>query len=132
MPTYIALLRKDEDSDYGVDFPDFPGCVTAAESLAEARSLAKEALQFHVEGLLDDNELLPEPDSLDRIMAQPENSDAVPFPVTIAVQPTQPVRVQVTFAESVLKRIDAGASSRGISRSDFLAQAAVRALESES
>ena len=25
MRTYIALLRKDPDSDFGVDFPDFPG-----------------------------------------------------------------------------------------------------------
>jgi len=25
MATYIALLRKEKDSDFGVDFPDFPG-----------------------------------------------------------------------------------------------------------
>jgi hypothetical protein len=31
MPSYIALLRKDPDSDYGVEFPDFPGWVTAAK-----------------------------------------------------------------------------------------------------
>ena len=29
MTTCIALLRKEATSDYGVDFPDFPGCVTA-------------------------------------------------------------------------------------------------------
>ena len=29
MVAYIALLRKDRASDYGVEFPDFPGCVTA-------------------------------------------------------------------------------------------------------
>ncbi len=34
--SYIALLRKDEGSDYGVEFPDFPGCVTAGKTLEEA------------------------------------------------------------------------------------------------
>ncbi len=28
MATYIALLRKEKDTDFGVDFPDFPGCIT--------------------------------------------------------------------------------------------------------
>jgi predicted RNase H-like HicB family nuclease len=48
MTTYIALLRKDEDSDYGVDFPDFPGCPTAGRTLEETRRMAQEALAFHV------------------------------------------------------------------------------------
>ena len=43
MATYIALLRKDPDSDYGVDFPDFPGCVTAGTDLDEASASAREA-----------------------------------------------------------------------------------------
>ena len=44
MTAYIALLRKQPDSDFGVDFPDFPGCVTAGETLEEARVMAAEAL----------------------------------------------------------------------------------------
>jgi predicted RNase H-like HicB family nuclease len=40
MASYIAVLHKDADSDYGVDFPDFPGCVTAGETLEEARKMA--------------------------------------------------------------------------------------------
>jgi len=34
MPNYIAVVHKEADSDYGVSFPDFPGCVTAAELAA--------------------------------------------------------------------------------------------------
>jgi predicted RNase H-like HicB family nuclease len=33
MTAYIALIRKEPDSDFGVDFPDFPGCVTAGRTL---------------------------------------------------------------------------------------------------
>jgi predicted RNase H-like HicB family nuclease len=30
---YIAYLHKDRDSDFGVSFPDFPGCITAGKTL---------------------------------------------------------------------------------------------------
>ena len=42
MRHYIALIRKDDNSDYGVSFPDFPGCVTAGSSIAEAVAMATE------------------------------------------------------------------------------------------
>ena len=35
--TYIGLVHKDAGSDYGVSFPDLPGCVTAGATLEEAR-----------------------------------------------------------------------------------------------
>jgi predicted RNase H-like HicB family nuclease len=41
---YIAYLHKDRGSDYGVSFPDFPGCITAGKTLEEASRLAPEAL----------------------------------------------------------------------------------------
>jgi predicted RNase H-like HicB family nuclease len=44
MTTYIALLRKEEAGDFGVDFPDFPGCFTAGRTLEEAHKAASEAL----------------------------------------------------------------------------------------
>jgi predicted RNase H-like HicB family nuclease len=48
--SYIALLRKENGSDYGVEFPDFPGCVSAGRTLEEARRAAHEALELHLEG----------------------------------------------------------------------------------
>jgi predicted RNase H-like HicB family nuclease len=54
MTSYIALLRKDADSDFGVDFPDFPGCLTAGATLEEARHMAEKALELHVEGMIED------------------------------------------------------------------------------
>ena len=47
MRQYIALIHKDTDSDYGVSFPDVPGCVTAGLDLDDARSMAEEALALH-------------------------------------------------------------------------------------
>ncbi len=76
MPAYLALLRKDPDSDYGIEFPDFPGCVTAAEDMEQARELAEEALRFHIEGILADGEPLPRPSNFEKVMADPENRQA--------------------------------------------------------
>lgn len=83
MTSYIALVRKDPDSDYGVEFPDFPGCVTAAGDLEEAPRLAEEALRFHVEGLLEDGETLPRPSRLEEVMADSENREALALLVTV-------------------------------------------------
>ncbi len=83
MVTYIAFLHKDSDSDFGVSFPDFPGCVTAGTTLDEARQLAGEALALHIEGMNEDGETIPAPSSLDEVMELPEAVDAVVLVVNI-------------------------------------------------
>lgn len=54
MATYIALLHKDTDSDFGVTFPDFPGCISAASDLDSLRRSVAEALALHIEGIAAD------------------------------------------------------------------------------
>jgi predicted RNase H-like HicB family nuclease len=66
---YIALVHKDPDSDFGVSFPDFPGLVTAGRTLEEAKAMAEEALALHIAGMEEDGEDIPEPLSLDDLMA---------------------------------------------------------------
>jgi len=120
MTAYIALLRKDDASDYGVDFPDFPGCVTAGLTMDEARRMAAEALQFHVEGMTEDREPVPEPSSLEVIMTHADNRDAVAFLVDLAAGPAALVQVNVPPPESLVAPIDRTTTDR----SRFLAEAA--------
>jgi predicted RNase H-like HicB family nuclease len=127
---YIALLRKERGSDYGVDFPDFPGCITAGRTLDEARGMAIEALALHVEGMLADREPIPEPSSLDVVMADPDNADGVAILVDVATKPTRSVRINVMLPEDVVEAID----QRAKNRSQFLADAArekLRAIAGE-
>jgi predicted RNase H-like HicB family nuclease len=124
MTSYIGLIRKDADSDFGVDFPDFPGCVSAGATLDEARRMAHEALELHVSGMVEDGEELPGPSSLEAIMADPENGDAVAFLVTLQEPADRAVRVNITLPERLLRRID----ERAKNRSAFLARAAEKAL----
>ncbi len=125
MTAFIALLRKEPNSDYGVDFPDFPGCVTAGTDLEDARRIAAEALAFHVEGMSKDNESIPEPSSLETVMADPRNRDAVGFLVDVATKPSRTVRLNVTLPEDLVQAVDAATSNR----SRFLAEAARAKLQ---
>jgi predicted RNase H-like HicB family nuclease len=128
---YIALLRKDPDSDYGVDFPDFPGCITAGSTLEETREMAAEALEFHIEGMLEELLPLPELSGLEVIMADPENAEAIPFLGSVPDHPSSTVRVNVTMRDTDLKAIDAFAKKCGKSRSAVLTEAARRMIAAE-
>jgi predicted RNase H-like HicB family nuclease len=125
MATYIALLHKERDSDFGVSFPDFPGCVTAGRSLEEAQKLAPEALALHVEGMLDDGDALPRPSSLDDVQKLPEARGAVILLVYLAdpVEPT--VRVNITAPASKLRKVDEIAQRLSLSRSELLVDSAL-------
>lgn len=129
MTAYIALIHKDADSDFGVSFPDFPGCFSAGGSLEEARVMAEEALALHIKGMEEDGEAVSEPSSLDEIMADPDNRDggvAVLIPAPARAPKT--VRVNVTLPADVLEQIDRHAESHGFTRSGFLTAAAKRAI----
>jgi len=79
--------------------------------------------------MLEDGDPIPEPSSLDDIVAEPANADAVPFLVTVSDTKTK--RVNITLPERELEAIDAYAQQRNMSRSAFLLEAAKRAMISE-
>ena len=128
MRHYIALIHKDAHSDYGVSFPDIPGVITAGSSLDEARKLATEALAFHLQGLAKDGEAVPEPSTLEEIMAIAENKDGVAVLIDAPAAEVKSVRVNVTLPADVLGEIDKYAEREGFTRSGFLVQAAKKAM----
>lgn len=128
MAHYIALIHKDADSDYGVSFPDFPGCISAGVTLDEARDMAAEALGFHIEGMVEDGEAIPEPSSLEQVMADHENRDGVAILVATETR-SKTVRVNITLPEDTLRDVDRYAEAHGFTRSGFLVQAAKRVME---
>ncbi len=120
---YIGLLRKEKLSGYGVDFPDFPGCITAAKNLEDIPESAKEALELHIEGLEEDGELIPIPMSLEEIMADKENRDATPIIVEVSNVQSKSVRINITVPKSILQNIDSYVSAHpGENRSKVLSR----------
>jgi predicted RNase H-like HicB family nuclease len=129
MVNYIALIHKDADSDHGVSFPDFPGVISAGASLDDARAMAEEALALHVEGMVEDGDAIPEPSSLEAVMADAVNRDGVAIIVRLATEAKKAVRVNITLPEDALRDIDRFADARGLTRSGLLVQAAKRMME---
>jgi predicted RNase H-like HicB family nuclease len=56
---YLIVIHKDPETSYGVTVPDLPGCFSAGETMEEAMSNVIEAIECHVEGILQDDENLP-------------------------------------------------------------------------
>jgi predicted RNase H-like HicB family nuclease len=59
---YMVVVEQGETS-YGAYVPDLPGCVAVGETKEEALSLIREAIEFHLEGLRDRGESIPQPRS---------------------------------------------------------------------
>lgn len=59
---YAVVVEKGEMS-FGAYVPDLPGCIAAAETKEEVLELIHEAIEFHVEGLREDGQPIPEPSS---------------------------------------------------------------------
>ena len=131
MANYIAIVHKESKSDFGVSFPDFPGCITAGQTVDEVKDLAQEALELHVKGMIEDGDEMPAPSKLEDIMADADYADTVAYMV-VSIPDTKPrtVRVNITVPEMTLKQIDAAAKKRGMSRSSFLVHLAQNAIHS--
>jgi predicted RNase H-like HicB family nuclease len=58
-----AVIVEEGETSFGAYVPDLPGCVAVAETRAEVLQLIEEAIEFHIDGLRQDNQPIPEPSS---------------------------------------------------------------------
>ena len=125
------VIHKDKASDYGVTVPDLPGCFSAGRTLEEAIAAAKEAIELHLEGLMEEGLGLPEPSSMERWRDHADFADG-----TWALVPACPgqggksVRVNITLPARILETVDRFAQSEGETRSGLLARAALGFIQS--
>jgi predicted RNase H-like HicB family nuclease len=127
MAAYFGVIHKEIDSDYGISFPDLPGCVSAGSTLDELDAMAREALRLHLEGMLEDKDTPPLPSEYADIYAKNAHNEGF-FGVTlVTVEPrTKRVRINISLPEADLKYIDAMAHQYGLDRSGFMLFAAKR------
>lgn len=129
---YVAFVHKDPDSAYGISFPDFPGCISAGDTMDEVIANGAEALALHVWGMEADGDSIPEPRSLEEIVndaAFAEDLEGASFALVSLVRDLgSTTRINVSLDLGLLKAIDEEARSRGQTRSAFLASAARREL----
>ncbi len=126
---YIGVVHKEPKSCYGISFPDFPGCISSGDTLDDLHNMGIEALQFHVEGMLEDGESIPDASPLDQVKKNPEHKGADAFLIVPVELPEKAVRINVTIQDSVLKKIDNYAKRHSETRSAVLASAAVEYIK---
>jgi len=59
---YAVVIEKGENG-YGAYVPDLPGCIAAGDTKDEVKKLIHEAIEFHIEGLKENGEPIPQPTS---------------------------------------------------------------------
>ena len=129
MASYIAIIQKEPDSDYGVYFPDFPGCVTAGINVEEARRFAREALELHAAAMIEDGQALPQPTDATTLSSEFDPSRTVMLEIELPDPVPRMTHVNVSVPEPDLKAIDEYAEAHGLTRSGFLVEAAKAAMK---
>src|SRR5689334_7993020 len=128
MTMYVALIHKEEGSDYGVSFPDLPGCVSAGKSVEEAIRLAREALALHIEGMIEEHEILPAPSTPEEIIKRGEATDAILAMIELP-EDAKVERINVTVPKLTLARFDSFAARNHMNRSNLFVAAVEQMIE---
>lgn len=129
MRHYLALVHKEADSAYGIQFPDLPNVFSAADEQADIVAQAIEALRFAAE-----DGALPEPSGHEAVLAREDvraelAKGAYLVSVPLIDNDSEIVRANVTFERGMLRAIDSAAKARGVTRAAFLATAARHEIE---
>lgn len=55
-----VILIPDEDGGYSVEVPSLPGCFSQGDTMEEALSNIREAIDLYIEVLIEDGKEIPE------------------------------------------------------------------------
>ncbi len=126
---YPIYVHKDSDSAYGATFPDFPGCFAAADEVQDLPRAAQEAVEAHYGA---DDEPVPAPSAPDAHAQSEEYQGGFWMMVDVDLSRvrSRAVRLNISLPENLVDQIDAAAKQRRQTRSAFLAEAAVREMQS--
>lgn len=129
LPSYIAILAPDPDEGgFSVFFPDLPGCVTQGDDLADAQSMAIDALSGWIASMIAHGDPIPVQRPLEAIHADKafarENDvdwrEAIATLIVTRPPLGRPERINVSLDSNKLRAIDAYAERRGLTRSAVL------------
>ena len=62
MKKYAVVIEKGP-ANYSAYVPDLPGCIATGNTLEEIETNIREAIEFHIEGMVEDGDPIPEPSS---------------------------------------------------------------------
>lgn len=127
---FTVVLHTDDGQRYGVTVPDLPGCFSCGDTLDDALESVLEAIDLHVETMLEDGGELPVRQPIATHQACADYAGGVWAVVDAPVEkyfgPAE--KINITVPRVILSRIDDYAKRHGLSRSGFLVDAARTAM----
>ncbi|MCB0216072.1 MAG: type II toxin-antitoxin system HicB family antitoxin [Caldilineae bacterium] len=125
---FPIVIHKDPDSDHGVTVPDLPGCFSAGSTMDEALTNVVEAIELHLEGMLEDGESIPMPRTVEAHIGNPDFTGGTWALVSIDLSKLSGKvrRVNITLPERLLNVLDRYATEHGETRSGLIARATMR------
>ena len=72
---YAVVIEKAQ-LNYSAYVPDLPGCIATGASVEEVEKEIREAIIFHIEGMRNDGETVPQPSSSVEYVDLPHNAGA--------------------------------------------------------
>ena len=127
---YYAIFEKTDEA-IEVYFPDLRGCVTFGKTMEEAFEMAADVLA----GWLQESEpeFIKEPSDFETIKSHYLNKDVfimrIPVDERIKRMYEKKQRLNISIPASIVKKIDLAAKERGVNRSEFIADAALKSIE---
>ena len=123
---FPVALHSDDGIRFGVTVPDLPGCFSTGNTFDEALDSVMEAIDLHLEGLVEEGGNIPTPRPIAEHLANPDFADGVWAAVDVNVSHFEgkSEKINITLPRRLLAKIDDYASSHGKTRSGFLAEAA--------
>lgn len=73
---YVVIFEEGENS-CSAYVPDLPVCIAAGETMEEVSKLIAEAIEFHIEGLRENGDVVPPPSSSLPVQSDPRVSSAL-------------------------------------------------------
>ena len=127
---FPIVLHSDDGIRYGVTVADLPGCFSAGDTFDEARDMAREAIDAHVELLVESGDDVPAPQAIASHLKNPELACGIWAAVDVDLSDYlgKAEKINISLPSRLLKRVDAYAKAHGESRSGFLARAALDAM----
>ncbi len=61
MKSYYAVVYERTPNNYGAYVPELPGCIATGKGWQEIRTTVREAIVFHIEGLIERGDPVADP-----------------------------------------------------------------------
>lgn len=127
---FPVVLHTDDGIHFGVTVPDLPGCFSGGDTFDEALDSVLEAIDLHLEGVVEEGGEIPVPRPIADHQSNPDFANGVWAVVDVNVSRFEgkAEKINITLPRRLLAKIDSYAQAHGKTRPGFLADAARSAM----